>query len=237
MTLDDPDSRYPTRPPHDRHVWRWHRVAYLAPLLIALGLLAAACGGSPSPAANVASLGKSPGTTDPSGGSGNSGSGSNSSRYEAALKYSECMRAHGVANFPDPGADGSIEIQSNGPSGSHSLHLNSAQFNAANQACKHLLPNGGQPTAAQKAQMEAQALKYSQCMRAHGVANFPDPDTSGGGIGFKLSPSSGIDPRSPQFQNAQKTCSSLLPGRVGHSGTPRQSGSGSGSGNQTAFAG
>jgi hypothetical protein len=232
MTPDDPGSHHSTRPPDRRRLWRWRRVAYLTPLLVAVGLLAAACGGSPSPAANVASLGKST-TTDPStAGSGNSGSGSSSSsRYQAALKYSECMRAHGVTNFPDPGADGSIEIQSNGPSGSNSLHPNSAQFNAADQACKHLLPNGGQPTAAQKAQMEAQALKYSQCMRAHGLSNFPDPDTSGGGIGFKLDPSMGIDPRSPQFQNAQKACSHDLPGRK-TVGSP-----GSGSGNKTALAG
>jgi hypothetical protein len=54
----------------------------------------------------------------------------------------------------------------------------------------------------------ADFLKFSQCMRTHGVPNFPDPT----GRGIQLSRGSGIDPASPAFQSAQKTCSKLLPG-------------------------
>ena len=46
-------------------------------------------------------------------------------------------------------------------------------------------------------------------MRAHGVPNFPDP-SSGGGI--QIPDNSGINPRSPAFRAAQKSCFSLLPG-------------------------
>jgi hypothetical protein len=46
-------------------------------------------------------------------------------------------------------------------------------------------------------------------MRTHGVPNFPDPSPGGG---IQISGSSGIDPRSPAFQSAQKTCAKLLPG-------------------------
>jgi hypothetical protein len=52
-------------------------------------------------------------------------------------------------------------------------------------------------------------LNFSKCMRAHGVPSFPDP-SAGGGI--SITPGAGLNPASPAFQNAQKTCSHLLPG-------------------------
>jgi hypothetical protein len=45
-------------------------------------------------------------------------------------------------------------------------------------------------------------------MRSHGVPNFPDPGSGGGG--FKLP--TGANPNAPAFQAAQKTCFKLLPG-------------------------
>jgi hypothetical protein len=65
---------------------------------------------------------------------------------------------------------------------------------------------GSRPT---EAQMEQDALKYSECMRSSGVPNYPDPKASGG---FVLQAGSGIDPSSPTFQAAEKKCSKLLPG-------------------------
>jgi hypothetical protein len=56
------------------------------------------------------------------------------------------------------------------------------------------------------------ALAYARCMRAHGVPNFSDPQTSNGGIGqpggmgFDLG---GINPNSPQFQSANRACGSI----------------------------
>jgi hypothetical protein len=44
-------------------------------------------------------------------------------------------------------------------------------------------------------------------MRAHGISNFPDPNSSGG-----IQLPNGINPRSPAFQSAQKTCFKLFPG-------------------------
>ncbi len=54
-------------------------------------------------------------------------------------------------------------------------------------------------------------------MRSHQVPHFPDP--SGGG-GFNLD-DSGINPQSPSFQSAQRTCFKLLPGG-GPGGHPTQ---------------
>jgi hypothetical protein len=57
-----------------------------------------------------------------------------------------------------------------------------------------------------------QALAFSECMRAHGVPNFPDPQTSGGGFRFHIGPGSDINPQSPAFRSAQTSCKHLLPG-------------------------
>jgi len=220
MSIENPDSQPTIRAPRYRRIRRWRRAAFLAPVLVAMCFVVAACGGGPTPAAGVASIGKSTATTDPpSGGSGNSGNGNNASHYADALKYAECMRSHGVANFPDPGANGSITLQG-GPNSSNGINPSSAQFSNADKDCRHLLPNGGQMTPAQRQQAMAGLLKFSQCMRRHGFPNFPDPTTTGGGVGLHLTPSSGVDPRSPQFQSAQAACSSNLPGHVTRTGAP-----------------
>ena len=86
----------------------------------------------------------------------------------------------------------------------------SAQYVSANKTCKHLLPNNGNgPTQGQLQRMMAQALKYTDCMRSHGVPNVPDPKETSGGISIG---GPGLDPNSPQFQAAQNDCRSLAPG-------------------------
>ena len=58
-----------------------------------------------------------------------------------ALKFSACMRNHGITNFPDPhggtGGNSTVDLRGLG------IDLNSSQFQAAQQACQHYLgPNG-----------------------------------------------------------------------------------------------
>ncbi len=129
-----------------------------------------------------------------------------------ALKFSECMRAHGVSSFPDPSdTGGGIQI----PVGNAS----SPAFQSAQKACSKDLPGPGfrgQATGAQKKQM----LAMSTCMRAHGLANFPDPVSSapspGSGFGlafgrpgaFIAIPQSMLN--SPDFNRAASACG--LPG-------------------------
>jgi hypothetical protein len=176
--------------------------------LIGLGLLAAACGGG-SPSPGVASVGS---TTTTSQAGSESGSNANKSQdYAAAVAYAQCMRSHGVPTFPDPNSSGDF-ITKGGLTNGQNIDQSSSQVAKANSACQHLLPNGGQPTAAQQQQFLSQALKFSQCMRAHGLPNFPDPKTGpSGGISLSLG-GNGIDSHSPQFQAAQKACQSLMPG-------------------------
>src|SRR5207302_1095530 len=77
------------------------------------------------------------------------------------------------------------------------------------------------------------ALKLSQCMRTHGVPNFPDPTVTAGRATIELhgGPGSGLDPQSPQFQAAQSACQHFLPGNLsGPSSQRPDAGSGSVSG-------
>ena len=121
------------------------------------------------------------------------------------------MRSHGVKDFPDPNAQGGVQIQANGNS---DLNPSNPTFQAAQRACGSLLP---QPTAAQKAQALTQLLKFSACMRAHGIKQFPDPTTQGGGVGIRIQANgsnSDLSPNNPQFQAAQNTCQSTCPAKA-----------------------
>ena len=189
-------------PPRDRVRHRcWVRRAGLPiTALIAISITLAACGrGSASP--GVASVGSTTSTTTATGSTGGSGS----SAYEDALADAKCMRAHGVANFPDPQSDGGFIISGSGSSNpSHS-----PEFHSATQACEHLLQNGGQPSAGQAGpSAQAADLKYAKCMRAHGVLNFPDP---GPGVRWNLGGNESIDHNTPQFQTAMKVCLKIAP--------------------------
>ncbi len=151
----------------------------------------------------MASLGST--TTTAAASAANSGGLLNPQQgYQQLLSYSQCMRTHGLPTFPDPTESRGNVSMPNAPD------QNSPQYKSANDACKHLLPfDGGAPSAAQTAQITAQLLKYANCMRTHGEANFPDPTVRPGQIGFSLK---GVDPNSPQFAAAQKACRSLSPG-------------------------
>jgi hypothetical protein len=146
------------------------------------------------------------------------------------LAYSECMRAHGVPDFPDPVGD-SLQVKA-GPGSD--LNPNSPQMQTAQKACQSLQPGGGKGGTISPAQ-QAQALKYSACMRSNAVPNFPDPVFSNGGAQLKIT---NIDPNSPQFVAAQKACQSLQPGRGGGGIGVGQSGQGAtGGGAQTGNSG
>lgn len=121
-------------------------------------------------------------------------------KYQKALAYTRCMRSHGVPGFPDPTSQGTFI-----PTG---IDRHSPQVQSANFACMYLLPDGGgQRTAAQQQQFEIDNLKFSACMRSHGIPDFPDPTFQGGGATIKLS--KGLDPKSPQFQSAQQACQAV----------------------------
>ncbi len=116
-----------------------------------------------------------------------------SSRQTAAggassgIKFADCMRAHGVPNFPDPGGSGGgIQIPDNS-----GINPRSPAFQSAQRACVKLLPGGGPGRGHVSESRKLELLKLAQCMRGHGITTFPDPTSSppplppaGGGVAF-----------------------------------------------------
>jgi hypothetical protein len=163
----------------------------------AVALVAAACGGG-NP--GVATLGNGRVETSTAAapvGSPASGP-SRVQRQTQLLKLAACMRKYGVANFPDP-VNGSLILRAEPVNG---LDPFSPQFQGAQKACRSLEP---QLSPAQQQQSDEDALKLSQCMRAHGVPNFPDPTLLGGGK-TELTLPPGLNANSRQLQAAQSAC-------------------------------
>jgi hypothetical protein len=138
---------------------------------------------------------------------------STSTAYQKALAYAQCIRAHGIPDYPDPNSQGQFIIQ-NGSGVPPSV--SPAVANAAAQACRKLLPPS-MALGSSKASpgSNTQALRFSECMRSHGEPNFPDPAANGS---FTLP--SGMNAESPQFQNAEKACQSLMPDNPGGASAP-----------------
>jgi hypothetical protein len=174
-----------------------HRNAALLLALITLGVGLAACGGGASKAASIA--GCSP--------SGCPSPGASAALEVIAVKWSGCIRAHGVPDFPDPtiGSNGLPNWTAN-PNDPNSS-VDSPGFPAARRACQHDLPHLGPQTSAQKAAANAQALKYATCMRASGVPDFPDPN--GQGLIQIQNATGSLEANSPQFEKADQACKSL----------------------------
>jgi hypothetical protein len=121
----------------------------------------------------------------------------------AGVKFAQCMRNHGVTDFPDPGASGpQVTPFSTAPA-----------FVAANKACGGGPGGPGQvhPTEEQR----QNAFTFAKCMRAHGVPHFPDPTYSIPsnpstavialrGMVFVFPP--GLDPGSPAFRRSASDC-------------------------------
>ena len=156
--------------------------------LAAVALPAAGCGSGTSPGvANVAST-TATATTAVTG----------------LAAFARCMRSHGVPTFPDPDSTGGIPK----PQVVAAAAANRIRFNAAQAACRTLLPNGslGPPqTPQQQAVRLADALSFARCMRGHGVASFPDP-TAQGQLTVEMVEAHGIDVHSPAVLRAVQQC-------------------------------
>ncbi|MGH9125811.1 MAG: hypothetical protein ACRDZ8_13945 [Acidimicrobiales bacterium] len=169
------------------HLW--------AAAVVALGVTVAGCSGGSS----VPTAGSRPTTTAaPEGGSGSAGA----TPLAQAVAYSQCIRSHGVPNIPDP-------VQT--PSGGYGYRTagidpNSAAFQGALRACK-ALPSPWNSTGQQLSPTQQQEwLDWAQCIRTHGLPNFPDPTFSGSAVH-----DSGVGSSSPQLQQAMDACKSHMP--------------------------
>jgi len=169
-----------------------HR-AVVAAGLIAVAFVVAACGGTGS-GSGVAQ----PTTT------------STASAQQDLLKFAQCVRSHGVPDFPDPDSQGGFD-----PSQISGVQ-DSPQLKTATAACMGDLPVGA---SAPTPEVETGLLRFAQCMRSHGEPDFPDPGST------TKPPAGAIDPTSPQFQRATTACQSLLaPSSSGGSSSGRGGG-------------
>lgn len=84
---------------------------------------------------------------------------------DKAVKFAECIRAHGVSDFPDPDAKNQFD---------YGVSVSPAVWKQATTACRDLQPPG---TLSSKRTPEQQSasLRFAQCIRDHGVEDFPDP--------------------------------------------------------------
>lgn len=127
--------------------------------------------------------------------------------YKQAVAYTNCMRAHGVPNFPEPDSQGNYSNNA-----IQAVGTGDAERNAFG-ICRSLLPNEGTGLSVTELQtmMEQNlqhALKAALCMRQHGVPGFPEPTplSTGSGVNWPSLPA-GIDQNSPQYTKAFRRCS------------------------------
>ena len=136
-----------------------------------------------------------------------------SSTHEKAMKFAACMRDNGVSGFPDPDASGATTVDRivNGSS----LDPSSPAWKRAIDACRDLEPPGftGRKRSAHEQKI---ALEFAQCMRDHGVEDFPDPTPDGPLIDTTRIPSAaGRGALSiPGFKAATDRCSAVFSGEL-----------------------
>jgi hypothetical protein len=186
------------------------RIAAAIIAMAALTLTAAACGNSPA--------------STTSGGSPDAQGATNS---PSAVAYSNCMRSHGVPSYPDPDSSGQLPKTS-----AQQLGVSSSQIQTAEQACQHLYPTDGgssqqllqecETTGACPQAVVQPALnvmrEYAQCLRSHGVPNFPDPTLDSEGRPFFNVSAAGISHQythSAQFASKDAECERLVGGSAG----------------------
>ena len=201
-------SVHPRGPLH--RPWRF---ALVGCSLGCVALLLGACGGGGSSNNAVAHTGTTTATTEgPPAPQGNAPGDESASGAAQSIKFASCMRSHGEPNFPDSAVtvnpSGGVMFRLSKSSG---IDSSSPAFKSAMQACQSLVPHAPSHAGASTGSTN-QLLKYVQCMRAHGVPDFPEPNSQGqimvevtGGANSDLNPSS------PQFQAASQACRSLQP--------------------------
>jgi hypothetical protein len=84
----------------------------------------------------------------------------------------QCARTHGAPNFPDPTIDS--QGRATFPPGTQT------PSDATKQACQSIynrLPAAARATGS--APDIAMEIKFAQCMRTHGLTDWPDPDANG----------------------------------------------------------
>lgn len=125
--------------------------------LAVAGLIGAGCGSG----AATGSGGTGASTVGDSGGD----AGKALTAHDKAVKFAECLRRSGVPHFPDPDAKGEVNF---------GVDVPVEVWRKAVDACKSLKPPSALSSKRTPEEQSA-SLRFAQCVRDHGVKDFPDP--------------------------------------------------------------
>jgi hypothetical protein len=173
----------------------------------AIGL--AACSGSRPP--HVASLGRDSGTGSPSASQSSTTTTPNGNPTQLLDEWASCMQRHGDPGQPDPTIDANkvIHITWNGaatPGGIYGTDKGGQGNSGPGQYCRSYLNaaqvalRGGPP----KQLDPTKLVKFSECMRANGIPDFPDP--IGRSLSIPMNGGGDLNPANPTFHAASKLC-------------------------------
>jgi hypothetical protein len=117
-----------------------------------------------------------------------------------AVAYADCMRSHGVQNFPDASSGGGLAIPS-------TINTQSPTYIRARGACATLQPGPIVPRLPSERQ-ERQLVAGARCMRRYGVS-VADPTFQGPYITLGVPDEATM--QSPAFRRAEKACDYPVP--------------------------
>jgi hypothetical protein len=146
--------------------------------------------------------------TDSSSGTSSSGVNKKLTARDRAVKFAECIRAHGVSDFPDPNAKNQFE---------YGVSVSPAVWKQATTACSDLQPPGtlsGKRTPKQ----QSASLRFAQCIRDNGVKDFPDPVNGEPLVDTYKIPSSNKPGGMAILNAAMQRCGKVLRGAAGGQG-------------------
>jgi hypothetical protein len=133
-----------------------------------IGLISAGCASDASSKTGTTSTGTASSTTAATTASSTTTSSATTTKLtaqEKAVKFAECMRANGVPHFPDPDSKGATNF---------GVDVTREVWLKAIDACKALKPPGALSSKRTPKEQSA-SLSFAQCVRDHGVKDFPDP--------------------------------------------------------------
>jgi hypothetical protein len=125
------------------------------------------------------------------------------SSEDTGRQFAQCMRDHGV-DMPDPDPGSQFGNMAN-------IDRNSPAFTKGMEACKSLLPGGGDLSKLDPNLVD-QLRQFTQCLRDHGL-DVPDPDPNSPTLG--MDQMRNLDRNNPAVQKALDACKDKIPGRPG----------------------
>jgi hypothetical protein len=206
------DHHTTTPAPHGPFGWL---VAVI--VLVAIGLTA--CGSSSTP--HVASL---PTSSNTAGGgtpvsTSTTATDTHSQRSRPAkagptallVQWADCMQAHGDPGQAAPTIDANKVIHMTWnvdiPGGIYGTNKGGQGNAGPGQYCRTYIDKAETDLQGDQHQQQpshAQLVRFSQCMRANGIPDFPDP--SNGGLAFNRAGGGDLNPSNPVFQKASTLC-------------------------------